>query len=516
MTSPHTKISPSVRWRQLQIFHWFMWITGILYVLWCYFASPANGNAPKLWPRAFVKGAYGLQRVQDDTNLSWNYGRSFLLSIWVWCLVQAAVSQALLQGNPRLRARLYPVFSALALAWTVCWECVFLVFAVYVTFFLLAGLRIRIVCYMVSLLALVYSFFTRKLDPMLLVEKRRGDMEYFLTSITVPWTVLRCLSFSVDFATDPESSKRRFPDFWMSLAYVFYLPSVCLGPLMNYDNFVAQLEQPPKPWTVGELVGGLMGLVRSAFHLVLRDLMNHYFYSSALIWMPRHVSSMDLSSLVGYGVCLNFMFYVKYLVFYGAPGALARLDRVRLPPPPTCVAREHLCSHFWRNFDNGLHLWIRRYIYQPLVGGGRPKLLRCVGTVACFGFVCVWHQMTRAVQIWCALNAFGISLEIVTTAIRGCRLCQRMEATYVHGFRLRVLKALLGSSLYLLTIFACLFFLTNMEVAIIFFHKVILGFPLPIVPVLMFLYFASHVSLDVMDWERVPREASHSRPLPSS
>ncbi|KAG0424906.1 hypothetical protein HPB47_027893, partial [Ixodes persulcatus] len=215
---------------------------------------------------------------KDGTNLSWKYGRSFLLSTWVWCLVQAAVSQALLQGNPRLRARFYPVFSALALAWTVGWECVVLVFVVYTTFFLLAGLRIRIVCYLVSLLALVDSFFTDKWDPMLLVQKRRGDMEYFLTSITVHWSVLRCMSFSVDFAADPESSKRRFPDFWMSLAYVFYLPSVCLGPLMNYDNFVAQLEQPHKPWTVGELVGGLMGLVRSAFHLVLRDLMNHYFY----------------------------------------------------------------------------------------------------------------------------------------------------------------------------------------------------------------------------------------------
>ncbi|KAM7289532.1 protein-cysteine N-palmitoyltransferase HHAT [Ixodes scapularis] len=119
-------------------------------------------------------------------------------------------------------------------------------------------------------------------------------MEYFLTSITVPWTVLRCLSFSVDFATDPESSKRRFPDFWMSLAYVFYLPSVCLGPLMNYDNFVAQLEQPRKPWTVGELVGGLMGLVRSAFHLVLRDLMNHYFYSPFRFAKPAEDRWIDV------------------------------------------------------------------------------------------------------------------------------------------------------------------------------------------------------------------------------
>ncbi|KAM7289535.1 protein-cysteine N-palmitoyltransferase HHAT-like [Ixodes scapularis] len=179
------------------------------------------------------------------------------------------------------------------------------------------------------------------------VHKRQGVTEHFLTSVTVPWTVLRCLSFSVDFATDPGPSDRRFPDFWMSLAYVFYLPSMCLGPLINYDNFVAQLEQPHKPWTVGELVGGLMGLVRSAFHLVLRDLMNHYFYSSALTWIPSAVSSMDLPSLVGFDICLNFMFYVKYLAFYGVPGALARLDRVRLPPPPTCIVREHLCSHFW-------------------------------------------------------------------------------------------------------------------------------------------------------------------------
>ncbi|CAN8031301.1 unnamed protein product, partial [Ixodes persulcatus] len=331
--------------------------------------------------------------------------------------------------------------------------------------------------------------------------KRQGVREHFLTSITVAWTVLRCLSFSVDFATDPESSNRRFPEFWMSLAYVFYLPSMCLGPLLNYDNFVAQLEQPHKPWTVGELVGGLMGLVRSAFHLVLRDLMNHYFYSSALTRMPSAVSSMDLPSLVGYDICLNFMFYVKYLVFYGVPGALAKLDRVRLPPPPTCIVREHLCSHFWRNFDNGLHLWIRRYLYQPLGGGGRSKLLRFVGTVASFSFVCIWHGMTRAVHIWCALSALGISLEIVAKAIRGCRLCQHLEATYVHGLRLRVLKAVLGSGLYLLSMFSCAFFLTNMKVANIFFHRIILGFPLPIVPVLVFLYFASHVSLDVMDWE---------------
>uniref|UniRef100_V5GJZ6 Putative hedgehog acyltransferase n=1 Tax=Ixodes ricinus TaxID=34613 RepID=V5GJZ6_IXORI len=239
--------------------------------------------------------------------------------------------------------------------------------------------------------------------------------------------------------------------------------------------------------------------------------MGHYFYSSALVWMPRAVVLNGSAQSCGLR-CLPRTFIVttyKYLVFYGAPGALSRLDRVRLPPPPTCVAREHLCSHFWRNFDNGLHLWIRRYLYQPLVGGGRPKLLRCVGTVACFGFVCVWHKMTTAVQIWCALNAFGISLEIVTTAIRGCQLCQQMEATYVHGFRLRVLRAVLGSGLYLLSMFSCVFFLTNMGVATIFFHKVILGFPLPIVPVLVFLYFASHVSLDVMDWERVAQGASH-------
>ncbi|KAM7289534.1 protein-cysteine N-palmitoyltransferase HHAT-like [Ixodes scapularis] len=314
-----------------------MWITGILYVLWCYFASPANGNAPEHWPRAFAKSSYGLQRVQDDTNLSWNYGRSFLLSIWVWCLVQAAVSQALLQGNPR----------------GTC-------------------------------------------------------------------------TASNGIAGNPDVSRRS------------------AGP--------------------------------------------------GTVTIQTHENGANGTTFQTQGGCWPVSIHPRAGV---GPPCLC------VPPGPGPAAPNHCPEE-------------ARYIYQPLGGGGRSRLLRLVGTVASFSFVCVWHSMTRAVQIWCALSALGISLEIVTKAIRVCRRCQHLEATYLHGFRLRVLKAVLGSGLYLVSMFSCAFFLTNMEVGTIFFHKVILGFPLPIVPVLVFLYFASHVSLDAMDWETVPREASHSRPLPSS
>lgn len=204
---------------------------------------------------------------------------------------------------------------------------------------------------------------------------------------------------------------------------------------------------------------------------------------------------------MGFGATLNVMFFIKYLVQYGVPSAFARIEGIDLPPPPKCVARSHLCSHFWRYFDHGFHLWIKKYLYLPMVEPEREVIWRLMGTALAFSFTWLWHDMTVALGFWAALSFLGVALEVGMSQIRKLGFAKNIEAKYLVGGRLRFVKAVLGSPQYLLTIFACLFFLTDVEVTTIFFKKVILGFPLPLLPVLVCLYFASQASLDVMECE---------------
>lgn len=231
------------------------------------------------------------------------------------------------------------------------------------------------------------------------------------------------------------------------------------------------------------------------------DFMLHVFYTGALTNAPYMVEKLDLTSLLGYGIMLNIFFYMKYLIQYGMSRNFARIECLELPAPAKCVGRGHLCSHFWRYFDHGLHLWIKKYVYLPLTGTERKYQWRLAGIALAFLFVWVWHGMTVAVSFWAFLSFVGVSVEVVVAMIRKLEPVKNFEAEYLNSERTRIIKAVLGSPHYLLTIFSCMFYLTGMEVMAIFWRKVILGFPVPIVPLLVALYFGSHASIDTMEWE---------------
>ena len=92
---------------------------------------------------------------------------------------------------------------------------------------------------------------------------------------------------------------------------------------------------------------------------------------------------------------------------YGWSCFLAKLDGVAAPPHPKCIGRIHLYSDMWRHFDNGLYLFMQKYIYRyfyknislhcnthfyrPVLGDYTGLLPRLLSSAVCFSFVYVWH-----------------------------------------------------------------------------------------------------------------------------
>ncbi|XP_049266899.1 protein-cysteine N-palmitoyltransferase HHAT isoform X19 [Rhipicephalus sanguineus] len=336
---------------------------------------------------------------------------------------------------------------------------------------------------------------------------RYGLMVYRASYVTFHWNILRGLSFTVDFVQaerrkNTGNNIRRWPSYWKTLGYMLYLPMVYLGPPQKYDDFIAQSEGPKPSCSLREITVAIARLLRNGAHYLLMELMAHYFYSSAMTNWAWMSDRLDYASLAGYALALEFNYYVSYLFTYGFAGSLARVEGIEVPATAPCIARLHRCSRFWRYFDRGMHLWIRRYIYEPVMSETRTAFRLILGTAVAFSFTCTWHSLYKNQAVWYALSIIGIALEVITIQIRKWTPVKNFEKRYLSSTEgMRTAKALLGSPHFLLTICACLFHLADLDVCVNICRRILTGFPFPMVPILVVMYSLCHVSMDVAEWE---------------
>ncbi|XP_037500435.1 protein-cysteine N-palmitoyltransferase Rasp isoform X2 [Rhipicephalus sanguineus] len=493
------------KWNRKKLFHWVVVVSAVLYSMWRFSVNEENVFLQQEMRRAFKSSPYGLQRKMDDTHWEWKYTGHFVTRNWVWFLLHPLLGRATAGIAPSLVPVFYAVYTSLFLAVQIGWEVALAFLAQHAAFLAVAALRVPVFCYVLASLVLMQnkindmSFFHHVYD-------NYGPETHMVTYVAFHWNILRGLSFSLDFIHNerekPEDSRSRWPPYWRTLAYVIYMPAVYLGPLQNYHDYAAQLDKARPQCTLREMGAAITGVLRSCAHFLLVEVMAHYLYSSAMSQWPWMIGKLDPASLVGFGLSLLFFFYVRYVFNYGIAGALARAEGIEIPPHAKCIVRLHRCSHFWRYFDRGMHLYIRRYFYEPVAGGRKGAAWLVLGTAASFAFTWFWHDMERSDGIWCALSVLGIAIEVLVVQARRSSFVKKLESRYLATpGRMREAKALIGSPHYLLTICACMFHLTELSVVLVLCRGVLFGFPFPLVPVLVVLYSACHVSFDVAEWE---------------
>lgn len=488
-----------------RILNWVAWIAIVLYAMWRYGTSKTNRSVPDKLEYMMSPSPYVSSMKWDNNEQEWKYGRWFILMAWRWLLAYTVTGRVLSHTVPWLVPYFHVAGSLLFLVLKMGPLCAVYFVVEHTLFYGLVWVGVPLLVYIAGVF-LVAHYNIVEFDIFESILERYGMERYFVTVVAFYWTLLRCCSFSLESiwsqgSTDDERQRRRMPDYVKTLDYALYLPPLFMGPVQNYEDYVTAMEAPKPMITVQELKFLAVSFLRSCLHFLLMDLMLHFFYPAALSSAPYLVRKMNRTGLVGYAIMLHLCFYLKYVVQYGMARSFARIERLELPQPAKCIGRGHLCSHFWRYFDHGLHLWIKKYVYLPVTGPERKYRWRLAGIALAFIFVWMWHGMTIPVSLWASLSFVGVSIEVVVAMIRKLEPVKNFEAAYLNCERTRVIKAVLGSPHYLLTIFSCMFYLVDMEVMAIFWRKVILGFPFPIVPVLVALYFGSHFSIDCMEWE---------------
>lgn len=478
-----------------RLIYWFIWSGSCFYSLYC-FSKHSLSALPFLYSEDFQEGWKILDKKQDISDSEWTFFKNALHMSWFWILGQIVITQLFMKKWSEYLSVFYAIYSSVF----------FLLFMgiiptlIYMSFVCLAyiihKLSNHILCFVIAVFVLCATS-----HPYYIHTKNNfmeDDTKSFFFDIGLGWLMARCISFSID-KINKKTLKFSFEDITEVFAYCFYLPVFFTGPLMNYNVFRKQILAPRTSWTYSKIYSIIIQLLRYIFAYIIVEFLLHFLYSSAMQFYPGFLYGLNSWTLCGLGYSLPVLFYLKYVVIYGLAGLFAQVEQFNFPPPPKCISRIHLSSYQWRYFDRGLHLWLSEYIYYPIVGLGKKKIIfKVFGCFLCFAFVCIWHGMGKSICIWSILSFLGVILEKFSYQISS-KIFQKIEVT--NPLVYKFIRAFFGTFAFMLMCISCMFFLSNYEVGMYFVNKIIFGYPVPFIPTFIIMFCGCQVSIDVQNWE---------------
>uniref|UniRef100_A0ABM5FKU7 Protein-cysteine N-palmitoyltransferase HHAT isoform X6 n=1 Tax=Pogona vitticeps TaxID=103695 RepID=A0ABM5FKU7_9SAUR len=315
---------------------------------------------------------------KDPVDFEWNFwmewGRQYILWLLLGHVVVSQVFAVYL-------AKYKPWF-LMAYGITACWfllgtNGLALIFLHVTASYLVAQFKNPILTWMSSLLLLSTLHFPA------LEEIKRGwyasENEYFLLLFALTVRCLYYTSFSLEYCWHT-SSKMMEPSFLWMLAYVFYYPVFHNGPIITFDEFYKQMKKQEPCNLKSNLYIFVWGIIHIFIWWWLAELMIHCMYMHAICSSPSLLGTVTHWTLGGLALAQVQFFYVKYLVLFGVPALVMRMDGLTPPALPRCVSTIYSFSGMWRCFDVGLHRFLiseRRTFFQHPQQSGRLMILQC-------------------------------------------------------------------------------------------------------------------------------------------
>ena len=484
-------------------FYFFSWTSAVLYSVYkVALLSPYFNGYDDLY-NDFAPGWTWIERKQDVSDQEWKMWIPLLFRLMPWIGCHHFLSQ-IIRTIPN---------TTLLCCWYIFMSLSFLYFHIGTTsmlcalvqptvLYILTYKRNKSTVWVINTLFLFVIHFLKIPDGTFQNILRLGDEEHYILTLTMCWIQLRSISCSID-NTEIHSEYKSGVFYFLrnllwKLAYCLYLPTLCLGPLILYNEFMDSIKGPIKIWRFAKLGYFALNLIRYLFWILFANFSLHFLYFNAIQYRPEVVKILNPWTLYGLGYCMGQFFLIKYVVVYGLNHTLCAIDHINAPSQPKCVARVHLYSDMWKYFDKGLYTFLVRYIYTPLLKSNFNKLF---ASFLCFTFVFVWHGMQMNIFIWAFLNFIGLNIESFVKTAGRSKYYSDVQRKYMSPANARRLNCALATPLLAMSVISNFYFFAGEEIGHIYIYRILHDIWYSIFILLFFLYCCCQVSTDVTNWE---------------
>jgi len=186
------------------------------------------------------------------------------------------------------------------------------------------------------------------------------------------------------------------------LAYLLFAPTLRMGPIYRYNQFAGQLADGPTRYRSFSQAG--VRFVTGAIRLAVMSIMIDKFRPSQLYENPQTLGGLDLIISLQVPAMAFYLWISGYVDWSICIGRLMGFD---IPDNFNYPWRSASIDEFWRRWHITLSLWLKDYLFIPLV---RHRWHYFWSFTLTFLFCGLWHSKDLSF-ILCGLSQ-GIALSV--------------------------------------------------------------------------------------------------------
>ena len=286
--------------------------------------------------------------------------------------------------------------------WRFCFLLMFVTAASYVTALYSSRKAVFVTGITVPLIVLgAFKYFNFFLSSFAALLGRSSiGMLNIILPVGISFYTFQALSYMIDVKRGRIAAER---DFIKLALYISFFPQLVAGPIVKAKDFLPQLYEDRKT-TLKGLECGLQLMVFGLFKkLVLADHMSVFvddvFYApSAFHWTTL------ILAIVSYSLQIYFDFSGYSDIAIGC----AKCMGYDFQPNFNLPYISQNVTEFWRRWHISLSTWLKEYLYIPLGGNRKGKLMQYINLFVTMLLGGLWHGANWTFVFWGGINGLAL------------------------------------------------------------------------------------------------------------
>ena len=227
------------------------------------------------------------------------------------------------------------------------------------------------------------------------------DTSVILLPVGISFYTFQTISYTVDIYRGKVDPVRHILDFGF---YVSFFPQLVAGPIVRAAQFIPQLYKRYH-LTREEFGYALFMILKGLFKKIFIGDYIAVNFIDRVFADPLGFSGFEnLMALYGY----SLQVYVDFSGYTDIAIGVALLLGFRLPKNFNAPYKATNVGNFWKRWHISLSSWLRDYLYIPLGGNRKGRVMTDVNLMITMLLGGLWHGASWHFVVWGGINGLGI------------------------------------------------------------------------------------------------------------